>query len=107
MSKDVFVVRHGDGWGVRTAGAGRVAKSFETKAPAFEYGRSMAKANQAELHVQNRNGQFGPCNSYSGHDPRPPRPSRSSTAMSRLTRPLSSFPYLPPRRKFARAFAEE
>lgn len=42
MSKDVFVVRHGDGWGVRTAGARHVAKSFETKAPAFEYGRSMA-----------------------------------------------------------------
>ena len=39
MSKDVYVVRHGDGWGVRTAGAGRVAKSFETKVPAFEYGR--------------------------------------------------------------------
>ena len=47
MSKDVFVVRHGDGWGVRTAGARHVAKSFETKAPAFEYGRSMAKTNQS------------------------------------------------------------
>ena len=45
MSKDVFVVRHGDGWGVRTAGARHVAKSFETKAPAFEYGRSMAMAH--------------------------------------------------------------
>ena len=73
MSKDVFVVRHGDGWGVRTAGARHVAKSFETKAPAFEYGRSMAKTNQSELRVQNRNGQFGPCNSYSRHDPCPPR----------------------------------
>ena len=59
--------------GLRTAGAGRVAKSFETKVPAFEYGRSMAKANQSELRVQNRNGQFGTCNSYSGHDPCPSR----------------------------------
>lgn len=49
MSKDVFVVRHGDGWGVRTAGARHVAKSFETKAPAFEYGRSMAKTNQPKF----------------------------------------------------------
>ena len=73
MSKDVYVVRHGSGWGVRTAGAGRVAKSFETKAPAFEYGRGMAKSNRSELRVQNQKGQFGTCNSYSGHDPCPPR----------------------------------
>lgn len=73
MSKDVYVVCHGDGWGVRTAGAERVAKTFETKALAVEYGRNLAKANQSELRVQNQKGQFGTCNSYGGHDRCPPR----------------------------------
>ena len=72
MSKDVYVVCHGDGWGVRTAGAERVAKLFETKAAAFEYGRNMAKSNQSELRVQNQKGRFTTCNSYSGRDRNPP-----------------------------------
>ena len=70
-SKDVFVVRHGTGWAVRRPGTDRVSKAFETKAPAFAYGRNMARAGHGELRVQNLNGQFGTCNSY-GHDSCPP-----------------------------------
>ena len=71
MGKDVFVVRHGNGWAVRRPGTDRVSKAFETKAPAFDYGRNMARAGHGELRVQNLNGQFGTCNSY-GHDSCPP-----------------------------------
>lgn len=72
MKKDVFVVTHGKDWAVRSGGSDRVAKVFDTKAEAFDYGRDMARVHKAELRVQNRNGQFGTCNSY-GPDSCPPR----------------------------------
>lgn len=72
MSKDIFVVCHGDDWAVRRSGSERVAKVFETKASAFEYGRDLARASHVELRVQNSDGRFGVCNSY-GLDSCPPR----------------------------------
>lgn len=71
MKNEIYVVRSGENWGVRSAGASRLAKAFETKVEAYDYGRSMARNNHAELRVQNLNGQFGTCNSY-GHDSCPP-----------------------------------
>lgn len=72
MNKDVFVVTHGECWAVRSGGSERVSKVFDTKSAAFEYGRDLARTNHAELRVQNRNGQFGVCNSYKP-DSCPPR----------------------------------
>lgn len=71
MKQGVFVVRNGAKWGVRTGGASRLSRAFETQSEAFEYGRSMAMDKHTELRVQRRNGQFGVCNSY-GSDKCPP-----------------------------------
>lgn len=72
MKLGVFVVRNGDGWGVRTGGATRLLRTFETQSEAFEYGRTVAMNKHTELRVQRMNGQFGVCNSY-GSDACPPR----------------------------------
>jgi len=73
MSKDVFVVCHGEGWAVRRTGADRVSKAFSTKAPAFAYGRELARAAHSELRVQDSHGRIGRCNSYGDGDRCPPR----------------------------------
>lgn len=72
MKQNVFVVRNGDGWGVRTGGATRLSRAFGTQAEAFKYGRAVAMHKHTELRMQRMNGQFGVCNSY-GADSCPPR----------------------------------
>lgn len=71
-SKSVFVVKHGENWATRTAGAQRVTKTFDTQKEAINAGRGQAIRNGAELTIQNRQGQFREKNSY-GNDPRKSR----------------------------------
>ncbi|WP_299592886.1 DUF2188 domain-containing protein [uncultured Tateyamaria sp.] len=70
--KNQYVVKNGDGWGVRGEGNERLTKSFETQREAIGYGRDIARNQSAELRIQGENGQFREAWSY-GNDPHPPK----------------------------------
>ena len=70
--KNQYVVRNGDRWGVRGEGNRRLTGSFDTQREAIERGRDIARNQQAELRIQNREGQFREAWSY-GNDPYPPK----------------------------------
>ncbi len=59
-------------WKVHSAGANRAAGMFDTKAEAVERAREIAINKDAEMLVQNRDGEIGWRNSY-GNDSFPPR----------------------------------
>lgn len=70
--KNQYVVRNGDGWGLRGEGNSRLTGSYETQAQAIERGRTIARNNGAELRIQGRDGKFREGWSY-GNDPFPPK----------------------------------
>ena len=70
--KNQYVVKNGDGWGVRGEGNERLTKSFDTQREAIGYGRDIARNQSAELRIQGENGQFREAWSY-GNDPQPPK----------------------------------
>ena len=70
--KNQYVVKNGDGWGVRGEGNERLTKSFDTQHEAIGYGRDIARNQSAELRLQGKNGQFREAWSY-GNDPHPPK----------------------------------
>ncbi len=72
MSKNQYVVRNGDKWGVRGEGNERLTKSFDTQREAIDHGRGIAQNQESELRIQGRNGQFREAWSY-GNDPYPPK----------------------------------
>jgi len=72
MSKNQYVVRNGDKWGVRGEGNGRLTRSFDTQSEAIDHGRDIARNQGSELRIQGRNGQFREAWSY-GNDPFPPK----------------------------------
>lgn len=72
MPKNQYVVRNGEGWGVRGEGNQRLTKSFETQRDAINYGRDIARNQGSELRIQGQNGQFREARSY-GNDPFPPK----------------------------------
>lgn len=72
MSKNQFVVRNGDKWGVRGEGNERLTRSFDTQREAIDHGRDIARNQGSELRIQGRNGQFREAWSY-GNDPYPPK----------------------------------
>jgi hypothetical protein len=72
MGKNQYVVRNGNGWGVRGEGNERLTGSFETQAAAISRGREIAQNQGAELRIQGKNGQFREGWSY-GNDPYPPK----------------------------------
>ena len=67
VSKNVWVTTHGDKWAVKIAGSGKISKTFDRKADALEYAKSLAQKKKAELISQKRNGRINLKNSY-GHD---------------------------------------
>jgi Uncharacterized protein conserved in bacteria (DUF2188) len=69
--KNQYVVKNGDSWGVRGEGNSKLTKSFNTQKDAIAYGREIAKNQQSELRIQDRNGKFRDSDSY-GNDPNPP-----------------------------------
>lgn len=71
MQKQVWVSPDEGGWKVQSAGAGKAYRHTETKADAVALGHEVAKNNNAELIVQNKDGEIGWRNSY-GNDPYPP-----------------------------------
>lgn len=72
MSKNQYVVRNGDKWGVRGEGNERLTRSFDTQREAIDHGRDIARNQGSELRIQDRNGQFREAWSY-GNDPYPPK----------------------------------
>jgi hypothetical protein len=71
-SKNQYVVRTGDGWGVRGEGSKRLTAAFDTQAEAIERGRDIARNQHSELRIQGRDARFREAWSY-GNDPYPPK----------------------------------
>lgn len=70
--KNQYVVKNGDGWGVRGEGNDRLTKRFDTQRDAIEHGRDIAKNQKSELRIQGRDSKFREAWSY-GNDPFPPK----------------------------------
>lgn len=69
MNTKVFVSPANNDWKVQTIGKGKAAGIFDTKAEAIARGIELAKNNNAELFIQNKDGKIGSKNSY-GNDPK-------------------------------------
>jgi hypothetical protein len=70
--KNQYVVRNGDGWGVRGEGNERLTRGFERQSDAIDYGRDIARNQGSELRIQGEDGKFREAWSY-GNDPFPPK----------------------------------
>jgi hypothetical protein len=70
--KNQYVVRHGDKWGVRGEGNGRLTREFDTQREAIDFGRGIAQRQESELRIQGRDARFREAYSY-GNDPFPPK----------------------------------
>lgn len=70
--KNQYVVRSGNGWGVRGEGNSKLTKSFETQREAIQHGREIAMNQKAELRIQGADAKFREAWSY-GNDPYPPK----------------------------------
>lgn len=68
----VHVTSTGDGWKVKSVGAGRAVKITGTQAEAIQVGRRVATNRGAELVVHRTDGRIRSKDSY-GNDPFPPR----------------------------------
>ena len=73
MAKSQHVVpKSSGGWDVKKGGAETATKHFETKKPAVDYARDLAKKQGAELVVHNMDGTISQKDSH-GNDPCPPK----------------------------------
>lgn len=70
--KNQYVVRAGDGWGVRGEGNTKLTARFDTQHAAIERGREIAQSQHAELRIQGSDAKFRETRSY-GNDPFPPK----------------------------------
>lgn len=70
--KTVHVVKHDNGWAVRSGGAQHAAKVTRTQSQAIDRAREIAQNRGAELIVHGRNNRFRSVDSF-GNDPNPPR----------------------------------
>lgn len=71
-SKNQYVVRNGNNWGVRGEGNERLTRTFETQREAIEHGREIARNQGVEVRIQGRDARFREAWSY-GNDPFPPK----------------------------------
>ena len=71
-SKNIHVVPHPQGWGVRREGASRASSLHETQRSAERAARDIAIRERGETYIHRPNGQIRDRNSY-GNDPHPPR----------------------------------
>jgi hypothetical protein len=72
VSKNQWVVRHGDRWAQRGEGNSRVTRTFDTQQEAIDASRDTARREHSELLIQGENGQIRERNSY-GDDTFPPK----------------------------------
>jgi hypothetical protein len=68
MAKDKHVISRNGGWAVRTAGALKAARIFDTKAKAVSYAKDFAKRARSTLYVHRRDGMVAEMLDY-GSDP--------------------------------------
>lgn len=66
------VVPNGGKWSVRSAGAQRASRTFETQREAIDDARERARRQGTELYIHGRDGRIRERNSY-GQDPYPPK----------------------------------
>jgi len=69
--KNQWVIRHGEGWAVKGEGNRRVTRITETQKEAIEIATRIARAQGAEVVVQDRSGKIRSRDSY-GPGPNPP-----------------------------------
>jgi len=79
--KNQWVIRHGDGWAVKGEGNRRVTRITETRKEAIEIATRIARAQGAEIIVQDRTGRIRSRDSY-GNEANPPG-SAFSTSLER------------------------
>jgi len=72
VSNNQHVVPQDRGWGVKSSGAKRVSKSFDTQKQAIDHATQIAKNKKAEVLIHNKSGRIRERNSY-GNDPHPPK----------------------------------
>ena len=70
VTKNVWVTTHDDKWAVKIAGSGKISKTFDRKADALEYAKSLAQKKKTELISQKRNGRINLKNSYGRDSPK-------------------------------------
>ena len=70
--RNQHIVPHENGWAVKGAGADKVSSVHSTQKDAIDAGRSIAKNQESELLIHNRQGQIRARDSY-GNDPYPPK----------------------------------
>lgn len=70
--KNQHIVSHSEGWAVKSEGSSRASRVFETQKRAIAKGTEIAKNQQSELFIHNRQGQIRERNTY-GNDPHPPK----------------------------------
>ena len=76
VRKDKHVVpSQKGGWSVRTTGASKAARNFDTKDKAVDYARNSAKREGSELYIHKKDGTISERRSY-GKDPHPPKDKR-------------------------------
>ena len=72
MGKNQHVVRRGQDWVVRGAGNKRDTSHHNTQAEAIEQAREIARNQQSEVVIHDRQGRIRDKDSY-GKDPHPPK----------------------------------
>lgn len=72
MGKNQHVVPNESGWAVKGEGNSKATKVFDTKQPAINYAREIARNQKSELVVHNKDGRIAQKDSH-GHDPHPPK----------------------------------
>jgi hypothetical protein len=72
MAKNQHVVPLGNGWAVKSEGAGRATVITSKQSDAISVARNIAKNNSSELIVHGKNGRIRERNSY-GNDSHPPK----------------------------------
>ena len=71
-SKNQHVLPRDNGWAVKTAGASRDTKVFNTQREAIAKATSIAKNNKSEIFIHGETGRIRERNSFN-NDPYPPK----------------------------------
>ena len=86
-AKYLHVVRHAEGWVIRSEGSTRASSLHSTQREAVEVARALAERNAITLVIHGRDGLVKAWNSYS-RDPKPPRKPRK--VLYPLTPPVTA-----------------
>jgi hypothetical protein len=70
--KGQHVVPHGNNWAVKGEGNKKYTHITDTQSEAIDHAKEIAKNNNSELFIHNRQGQIRERNTY-GPDPNPPK----------------------------------